>query len=548
MSVICRNVSFTIKDKEILRDINIDIPRNSFVSIMGPSGSGKTTLASILSGRLIPSNGKATIDGKNAKDIKREIGFVLQENLLFSDLTVEDTLLYAVKLRCTYLDQQEQMDKIQEIVSLLRLEKVLQYKIGSNDKKVLSGGEKRRVCIAIELISSPSILFLDEPTSGLDTASAIELIDTLKSLSLQGTTIICTIHQPPAQTYNMFDKLIFLVDGVVIYNDKPRRLRKYFNQFRIEDNKYMNPADIIMQKLHDLPEEESNNLKHQLTQKCINKLDIDGIDDNSTNIIPRKRLSFVSQFYILLNRSFVQFKGGKFDYSDPIATVLFLAFMMIIWYQKIRDINAVFVHQIIVYCLLSFTSSYRPAFTSIFTFTNDRAIISHELNNGSYSILAYYLSKVVMEIPLIMVHPTVIFTILYFTVGFPTNADSFIYMYLVVIANAYVSNALGLMISIIQGNAEDAAKTVDNVIAFTSLTSGLWSNNIPIWIKWLQYLSPMACAYEGLIMNYNQYSPVDIAQQLWFSNKWLYFILLCLWSTFYRIVGYLVLLKVFRVK
>lgn len=146
---------------------------------------------------------------KPTSDIKRQIGYVLQDDVLFPRLTVHETLSYAAQLRQpAHLSYEEKMCRVDEVINALNLNKARHSIIGGPGLRGVSGGERKRVNIGVQLLSNPSAIFLDEPTSGLDTSTAFSLVRTLREISRSGYTVISTIHQPASHIYELFDKIL----------------------------------------------------------------------------------------------------------------------------------------------------------------------------------------------------------------------------------------------------------------------------------------------------------------------------------------------------
>ncbi len=200
-----------------LHELKIEENSGNLVGIMGASGSGKTTLLTLLSGQDKPSNGKIEInstllDSKN-KDLNGVIGYVPQDDLLIEDLTVYQNLYYNAKLCFKELTETETNDRISKTLSSLGLEEIKHIKVGNALNKKISGGQRKRLNIALELLREPHIIFLDEPTSGLSSRDSENVMDLLKELTFKGKLIFVVIHQPSSDIFKMFDKILILDKG-----------------------------------------------------------------------------------------------------------------------------------------------------------------------------------------------------------------------------------------------------------------------------------------------------------------------------------------------
>ncbi len=209
-----------------LNSINFVEESGSLIGIMGASGAGKSTLLNVLNGSYKPSSGKVTINGidiyEDKKKIEGLIGFVSQDDLLIEELTVYQNLYYNAKLCFDELSPFQLNRRVYRMLLSLGLLEIKDMIVGSPLNKKISGGQRKRLNISLELIREPSILFLDEPTSGLSSRDSENIMDLLKELALKGKLIFTVIHQPSSDIFKMFDKL-FILDkgGYLIYNGNP---------------------------------------------------------------------------------------------------------------------------------------------------------------------------------------------------------------------------------------------------------------------------------------------------------------------------------------
>ncbi len=216
-----------------LRGVNVYEDEATLVGIMGASGAGKTTLLNALMGSLPLAEGSIKINQKDinhaSEELQGVIGYVPQDDLLIEDLTVFQNLFYAAQLCFDNLNEQAIEEKVQQTLHALGLAEIAHLKVGSPLNKTISGGQRKRLNIALELIREPALLFLDEPTSGLSSRDSENVIDLLRELSLKGKLIFVVIHQPSSDIYKMFDKICILdVGGYQIYYGNPTEAVSYF--------------------------------------------------------------------------------------------------------------------------------------------------------------------------------------------------------------------------------------------------------------------------------------------------------------------------------
>ena len=230
------HVYYTFRGGKIgLRDINVTEESGKLIGIMGASGSGKSTLINVLNGNDTPLGGKVLINGvdihnEDEKDkIRGVIGYVPQDDLLIDELTVYQNLYYAAKLCFGDYSEEKINELVLKTLASLGLLEVKNLKVGNAMQKTISGGQRKRLNIGLELLREPSVLFIDEPTSGLSSNDSENILDLLKELSLKGKLIFVVIHQPSSDIFKMFDKLIILdVGGYQIYYGNPIEAVTYF--------------------------------------------------------------------------------------------------------------------------------------------------------------------------------------------------------------------------------------------------------------------------------------------------------------------------------
>ena len=236
------NLEFKFANGNVgLRNITFSEGHGKLIGIMGASGAGKTTLLNVLCGTEKPSQGEVIINGYNLhteKDkIEGVIGLIPQDDLLIEELTVYENLYYNAKL-CFRDESEEQINnRVTKTLSNLGLLERKDLKVGSPMNKTISGGQRKRLNIALELIREPSILFVDEPTSGLSSRDSENVMDLLRELALKGKLIFVVIHQPSSEIYKMFDKMVILdTGGYMIYYGNPVEAVMYFKRIDAQIN------------------------------------------------------------------------------------------------------------------------------------------------------------------------------------------------------------------------------------------------------------------------------------------------------------------------
>lgn len=231
-----KSISYQFKNGRLgLRDVTIQAESGNLVALMGASGAGKSTLLHVLNGTEKPSKGQVLINGidiyAEPKNVEGVIGFVPQDDLLIEDLTVYQNLYFAAKLCFSQLTESEIEQLVNNTLNDLGLHETRDLTVGSPLRKTISGGQRKRLNIGLELLREPAVLFVDEPTSGLSSRDSENIIDLLKELSLKGKLVFAVIHQPSSDIFKMFDQLVILdTGGYQIYYGNPLDAIIYFKR------------------------------------------------------------------------------------------------------------------------------------------------------------------------------------------------------------------------------------------------------------------------------------------------------------------------------
>ena len=274
-----------LANKLILNSVSCCFKAGTATAILGSSGSGKTTLMNYISSRMeddvLKSNGQLFVNGhpvSSIKAIKHRTAYVTQFDVVYPVLTPKQQLLYTAKL--SGVDSPE--GKVEEVIEALNLKGCQNTKVGSDLNRGISGGEKKRTAVGIELLTDPSLLFLDEPTTGLDSKSALDIAFMIKKLAETGRTVISTIHSPSAEIMEQFDQVICLCKGEVVYYGPPTEIPSYFAEIGFPAPPLTNPADHLMAIIHeddirikglkegkDIPDEEVQDLFKERLEKFV---------------------------------------------------------------------------------------------------------------------------------------------------------------------------------------------------------------------------------------------------------------------------------------
>ncbi|CAG0896638.1 unnamed protein product, partial [Darwinula stevensoni] len=251
MDITYSGVHYWVRDgrrgmKEILKGLDGRIKPGELTAIMGPSGAGKSSLMNVLAGyRVKGVTGKVEVNGRE-RDLRvfRHLStYIPQQDHVIPTLTVMESMLVAASLKLpSSVSHKDKLTAVEEILKHLGIQHCAETKAWH-----LSGGQRKRLCIAMELVNNPPVLFLDEPTSGLDSSTCLQCVSLLRMLAHEGRTVICTIHHPSAKILEMFDHLILLTEGLCLYHGTISSMVPYLRRFGLDCPPYHNPADFVME-------------------------------------------------------------------------------------------------------------------------------------------------------------------------------------------------------------------------------------------------------------------------------------------------------------
>eukprot|EP01091_Cochliopodium_minus_P001749 TRINITY_DN1168_c0_g1_i1.p1 TRINITY_DN1168_c0_g1~~TRINITY_DN1168_c0_g1_i1.p1 ORF type:complete len:650 (-),score=150.98 TRINITY_DN1168_c0_g1_i1:60-2009(-) len=519
-----RNVGLTVERKSfskvesirILHSVTADFKRGEMVAIMGSSGSGKTTLLNILGQKMGGiMTGEVLANGRefNKKDFKHNMAYVQQDDLLLPFLSVKESLSYAAKLRLTKdITDEQKMGIVDEVIKELNLTSCQNTYVGGEGQKGISGGQRKRVSIGQELLNNPSVILLDEPTSGLDSATSINLIHSLKDFAKQGRTIISTIHQPSAEVFFLFDKLLLLANGHQVYYGSTKDVVSYFANLGYQCPQYQNPADYLLNLI-------TSGYKLQLENKTIESAEItkDLIEKYKPNeskienygnqgIEKEIKKNKGSQFYkfgILLERSAKQMIRNPAVLLAKVFQNIFFGLLIGLVYLKMDHNQTSITNRqgVLFFCMIVVFMSNLMG--ELHAFPAERGLFLREKGGGWYGLLAYYCSKMLSMIPLQIVEPMIFSLFVYWMVGLNKDAGKFFIFYATLVLTIHTAVALAVAISTATKSFQISLIFAPIIFIPLMLLGGFFvkSSSIPVYLIWIKFMSPIKYAYEILAIN-----------------------------------------------
>ncbi|KAJ4138292.1 hypothetical protein NW768_002113 [Fusarium equiseti] len=234
--------------KPILQNVTGSIEQGQLVAVMGGSGAGKSTFVNVLMGKTSNTGGIVAVNNTpgKMKQYKKLTGYVPQDDIVLPELTVYENIIHSARIRLPHnWTSKEIEDHVESVIDCLELSHVRDSQVGSVGKPVISGGQRKRVSIGMELAAAPMAIFLDEPTSGLDATAASSIMRTLKAIARLGISIIVIIHQPRTEIFDLFDNLILLGNGQTIYEGPQSESQTYFESMGFQFPEHSNHGDVI---------------------------------------------------------------------------------------------------------------------------------------------------------------------------------------------------------------------------------------------------------------------------------------------------------------
>jgi len=499
----------------IIKGVSGVVEPGEHLAIMGPSGSGKTTLLDCLTGRKFPgleTSGKILLNGhQNTKFFRRYVAYVMDNAPLMGIFTVFETILFSAMCNLpNTVPYQVKIHKVDTLISQMGLENCRNTRVGDIFIKGLSSGQKRRLSIACELVTNPSVVFLDEPTSGLDSAAAMKLMEHIVKLCNSGYTIICTIHQPSSDIWAIFDKLLLLTKGEEVFFGKAADAINYFSSIEHDCPEHYNPADYFLQLINtdfeghvdtnDLVQRFKQNVKYQQVLEGIQKT------TNDFSMLKEKddgkvfENSFIHQFLVLSRRNLENNARNPGIYGVRLAMYIMLSAMVGFMYWNLGD---KYDYQSITsrISLLFYVAAFL-VFMSVAVlpfFIMDRAVFLREQSNGYYGIPAYVVSQFITSLPGLFLI-ALISTIL---VVLPAGLNGFGVFLVDLFLSLIVAENMMMVLAALVPHYIIGIALAAGVFGFFMLCEGflIIKNDIPPYFIWGYYMAFHTYSFRAFMTN-----------------------------------------------
>uniref|UniRef100_A0A8C1SVW2 ATP-binding cassette, sub-family G (WHITE), member 2c n=1 Tax=Cyprinus carpio TaxID=7962 RepID=A0A8C1SVW2_CYPCA len=515
-------------------------------AIMGPTGSGKTSLLDVIAGRKDPKglkSGQVLVDNTTVtSDLRLCSAYVVQNDVLMGTLTVRENLAFSANLRLSrkeYSSADKKM-RVDSVIQELGLKDCADTKIGTMFLRGISGGEKKRCSIGMELITSPSLMFLDEPTTGLDANTANSIMELLQKLSKKGKTVIFSIHQPRYSIFSQFDHLTLMNKGEIIYAGAANKAITYFEDLGYKCEPFNNPADFfldvtngtILPQIHNNKSEKCSSSEEMeenenplaviyrqspyflSVKDRLNQIS-DGLDPEVTK---GDRVSYATPFYyqlMLVSGRTVRniLRNPQTSYAQLFLNIFFGILVGLIYYQIPHTLPEALQNRTGAFFFLVINMVFGNL-SAVELFISERVLFIHENSSGFYRTSVYFLSKVFADLIPNRILPVFIFSAIpYFMMGLKPDVEAFFLYCLTMSMVSLSAVSLAFLVSASVGSFAMANILIAMPYVFMMVFGGFLVNlnSMLSWMSWLKWASIFRYGYNALAIN-------ELKGQVFISN------------------------------
>ncbi|CAF4861518.1 unnamed protein product [Rotaria socialis] len=517
----CPTILKSEKQKQILFDISGKFS-DGMNAIMGPTGCGKSSLLDVLADRKDPhgTSGCVLVDGVlRHPSYKYAVGYVVQENVFSETLTVRENLFFSANLRLPKtLSKREKIDRVLCVIADLGLESCANTRMGTAFLRGVSGGEKKRTCIGMELVLSPKILFLDEPTTGLDAATANNVMHCLKRLAEKGRTIIFSIHQPRYSIFKLFDTVTFMCNGQFVYHGTIENVVSYFSTIGYQCETHENPTDFVLDILIDASQTPTilAKLKYAYNEPA-NHSHLKARPEFENNISNRGHLEcFQHQIAVEAAQSlgtellYVSQRTLRNSLRNPamalaqVVVSIMIGFLVGLVFYDLKKTTGHGVHNRLGTIFFIVVNQIFSTMTAIEPLLQERALFFHEYASGYYRIRTFFIAKLLCDLLPLRAVPSILFSLIaYFMIGLRrTVAQFFIFLVTIFMASVFGA-AVCFFISTLASTYAAALIVVVLIFVVMMIFSGflIELTSVFSWLSWMQWVSALRYASNVLTIN-----------------------------------------------
>ncbi|KAJ4992514.1 ABC transporter [Stagonosporopsis vannaccii] len=505
--------------KSILNPLTAEFQPGSLNVIMGPSGSGKTSLLNSMAGRLkddfstrYKTFGTMSFNGlAPSEDVVHSIcSFVTQDDdALLASLTVRETLRYAAGLRLPkWMSRQQKMQKAEEILLKMGLKDCADNLIGNDLIKGISGGEKRRVTIAVQILTEPRVLLLDEPLSGLDAFTALSIMDVLLGLAHEGRTLIVTIHQPRSDLFAHFGNILLLArGGHPVFAGPATQMLSHFATQGYDCPRHVNPADFALDLITvDLQHAEREEASREKVRRLIDAWHPDLFPATRTGSIAtpaelgslaREPASFAAAYSILIRRATKNFFRMPDLIIARIMQVVGLGIVLALFFAPLK--NDYFSIQNRMGFLVEIAPLYFVGMlNNIATYPVERDVFYRDYDDGIYGVEAFFMTYISITTPFEIMSCFVFAVLAVLAVGLKRDAAT----YFIITFNAFCitscGESLGIAFNTLFSHTGFSVNVMSVFLSVAQVMGGVLSLNIPTFLQAFNHLSPVKWAIGNM--------------------------------------------------
>lgn len=506
------------KPINVLKSVSFVARSSQILAIVGPSGTGKSSLLRIISGRVKqrdfdPKAISINDQWMNSPEQLRKLcGFVTQEDNLLPLLTVRETLMFMAKLRLRELGSEEREEKVERLLQELGLFHVADSFVGDEEKRGISGGERKRVSIGVEMIHDPPILLLDEPTSGLDSTSALQVIELLSSMARRNRrTVILSIHQPGYRILQYISNFLVLSHGLVVHFGSLKSLEKRIGEMGIQIPIQLNALEFAMEIIDKLEEDSNPPTTTQIEEEENQLFSSPLWPDEVIDKIPKHNNSRqISIFYSshLLEIMFLCSRFWKLIYRTnqlllgrTLQAIVGGIGLGSVYLRVKRDEGGVAerlgLFAFSLSLLLSSTVEALPIFLQ------ERRVLMKEASRGVYKISSYMIANTIVFLPFLLAVAVLFAAPVYWLVGLNPSIGAFAFFTFVVWLIVMMASSLVLFLSAISPDFITGNSLICTVLGGFFLFSGYFipKQNIPRYWIFMYYISLYRYPLEAMVVN-----------------------------------------------
>jgi ABC-type multidrug transport system ATPase subunit len=478
--------------------------------------TGKSSLLNVLAGRSASSGpvritGHVKVDGQVIDPVKfrKNIAYVMQDDALMATCTPREVLRFSAALRLDERPLTEINELVDQTLNALGIQECADVYIGNALIKGISGGQRKRTSVGMELITSPSLVFLDEPTSGLDSYTAYQLVDLLRKIASSNATVLCTIHQPSSETFQLFDTAIFLVKGRVLYQGATNKIVEYFGSRGYKCPDDYNAADFVLY-VAQTESEESLEQDGFLTRTVPSPrgLDPSGHDNNDfegeEEMEVVVKAGFFKQVYWIFTREVVGASRnipamvGRFGIT-AILSILFGLIFLNAGDQNDANPDNFNAHYGAV-TMLMINAMFGSAQPTLLEFPNERPVFMREYSTGTYSPVTYSLGKILVEAPTLLLQALLQMVIMYNLIGF---RGDFFALVGASFGTGFATSSSAALLGCLVTDPKQANEMAPLIMVPQILFAGFFirTSQIPVWMRWSQYLCSLKYGINIFLIN-----------------------------------------------